>query len=109
MTRKSMMLGLAVCALAVSSANLLAAADEQYPAANFEPKVTYIDESVAQSSGSSGSSAVDEKYPAANFQPKVTYIDDSAASAPSGGSEQTAANFDPKYPAAYFMPKVIYP
>lgn len=116
--------------IALLAANKVAMADEQYPAANFEPKVTFIDENAAKASDSGG----DEKYPAANFQPKVTFIDESAV----GGTQvwqasvidekYPAANFqakviysdesavsaasdqaDPKYPAAYFKPKVIYP
>ena len=91
--KKSIVLGLAVCAFALSPLSALAVTDDQYPGSNFQPKVTYIDESAAASSG------VDEKYPAANFQPKVTYIDESAA-----GATQQAA-FDEKYPAANFSPK----
>jgi len=122
---KSSLLGLAICATSLISTSAIAASDDQYPASNFQPKVTYIDESAVQSSG------VDEKYPAANFQPKVTYIAAGNAvvavvdekypaanfqskviysdeSATSSASEQ-ADQYDAKYPAAYFKPKVIYP
>jgi hypothetical protein len=132
--KKSIKLGLAVCAISLNSMGVLAASDDKYPASDFQPKVTYIDESAVQAQ----SSASDDKYPASNFQPKVTYIDESAA-----GSTQVAAatvvdekypasnfqskviysdesvtaspepaqadQFDPKYPAAYFKPRVIYP
>lgn len=134
---KSIILGLAVCAISLNSFSALAASDEKYPASNFEPSVTYFDESVAQAQ----SSATDDKYPAANFQPKVTYIDENAEqtqiskapvvdekypasnfeskviysdeSANSGASTTVAQEqpdqFDLNYPAAYFKPKVIYP
>ena len=112
--KKSIILGMAISALSLHALTSFAAADEKYPAANFEPKVTFIDESLAQSwSSSSASPAYDEKYPAANFQPKVTYIDENAAGASSSDGSamdgRAEANFDPKYPAAYFSPKIIYP
>jgi hypothetical protein len=64
----------------------------QYPAADFEPKVLYQDESVKSAPASTpvakaapvavatpapvASSADDSKYPAANFEPKVLFKDD---------------------------------
>ena len=56
---------------------------EEYPAANFEPKVLYSDSdykhsessSVATSSKKAETSKADPKYPAANFQPEVLYQD----------------------------------
>jgi hypothetical protein len=64
----------------------VANAEDQYPAANFEPKVVYQDESASSSSSSnsssttsssssSSSSGSDLEYPAANFQPKVVFED----------------------------------
>ena len=61
-------------------------ADEQYPAADFQPSVVYQDEShiksntssqsaVKQNSSAAASTEVDDKYPAANFQPQVVYSD----------------------------------
>jgi hypothetical protein len=75
--------------------------DSQYPAANFQPKVIFLDESVK-------ALEVDSKYPAANFQPTVLYMDESVVTA-SGASKGDKSVFDPKYPAANFEPKVIYP
>jgi len=131
--KKSIILGLAVCAMSLNSLSALAAADDKYPASNFEPSVTYIDETAAQAQ----SSATDDKYPASNFQPKVTYIDESAAGqtqltkaveidekypaanfqskviysdeSATVAIEEAPNQFDPKYPAAYFKPKIIYP
>ena len=128
--KKSIVLGLALYAMSLNSLDALAAADEQYPASNFQPSVTYIDESAAQSQ----SSRVDDKYPASNFQPKVTYTDETVAQAQASTAavvdeKYPAANFqskvifsdesaaveaapeqvDPNYPAAYFKPRVIYP
>lgn len=131
--KKSIILGLAVCAMSLNSLNVLAATDDKYPASSFEPSVTYIDESAAQSQ----SAIQDDKYPASNFQPKVTYIDESAAGqtqltkvvefdekypaanfqskviysdeSATAAIEETPDQFDPNYPAAYFKPKIIYP
>jgi hypothetical protein len=97
--KKAIILGLASIALNTFAA--VASADEQYPAANFEPSVIYIDEKAA------AATQVDEKYPAANFQPTVIFTDEAAAQQSSAAAEQ--AQEDPNYPAAYFKPKVIYP
>ena len=59
-----------------------AAKAEQYPAANFQPKVIYISEELSTAATPTASSPCVQKV------------------------EQTA--FDPKYPAASFQPKVIY-
>ena len=52
---------------------------EEYPAADFQPKVLYTDSDYkppAESSSSTAkSSASDSKYPAADFQPEVLYKD----------------------------------
>jgi len=98
--RKKIILGLAVAISTLSSFNASAAADDKYPAANFEPSVIYIDkDNVAQA-------PKDDKYPAANFEPKVIFMNSDASDQT---ATQAAEQFDPKYPAAYFKPKVIYP
>ncbi len=70
--------GIFIALLLASSA----AGAEQYPAANFQPKVIYSSEAVATESAPAASSpcapkaeqsAFDPKYPAASFQPKVIY------------------------------------
>lgn len=77
--------GLFTTLLLVSS---VVAADEKYPAADFQPSVVYQSDEVKN--GSSAQTAVkqvapvvaeaktevDSKYPAADFQPKVLYSDD---------------------------------
>ena len=104
--KKTMILGLAIALLAVTSFNALAS-DVKYPAANFQPQVIYLDKSVATEPSTPAASEVDSKYPAANFQPTVIYSADSAvAKTP---ATPVADEFDPKYPAANFQPKVIYP
>ncbi len=50
-------------------------AESEYPAADFQPKVQYRDESY--SSNQEEDSADDSAFPATNFQPKVLYKDDS--------------------------------
>lgn len=69
--------------LAVSSLVSVANAQE-YPAADFQPKVVFRDESVA----------------------KLTTTENTAAK-PCPAKEEKA-EFDPQYPAANFQPKVIY-
>jgi L-fucose mutarotase/ribose pyranase (RbsD/FucU family) len=102
--RKKIILGLIIAVSTFHSTHSLAATDAQYPAANFQPSVIYIDKDVT------AQSAKDDKYPAANFQPKVIYSDNSVVSqSSSSASSQAAEPYDPKYPAAYFKPKVIYP
>lgn len=66
---------------------------EEYPAANFQPKVLFQDESVAAASAASSSS--------------------SNASAPCVAQEavpkkEEVAEFDPQYPASNFQPKVLF-
>ncbi len=64
---------------------------QEYPAADFQPKVVYRDEAIAspaaaapaqapcvsqgQSALNEAKSEIDPKYPAANFQPKVIFSD----------------------------------
>lgn len=80
--KKTIILGLATAVIALGSLTASAGSDDsQYPAANFQPKVVFIDKDA---------------------------IKTSAKPAPKQQSE-TKAEFDPKYPAAYFTPKVIYP
>jgi hypothetical protein len=104
MTTK-IILGLSI---AISSLNAYAAADDKYPAANFEPSVVYMDKDYAGGSSSAATSQTpkDDKYPAASFEPKIIYSDSNASAETVA---QPAEQFDPKYPAAYFKPKVIYP
>lgn len=61
----------------------LAFAGEDYPAANFEPKVLFSSDEASSSAASAPVAAkavetveVDSNYPAANFQPKVTFNDE---------------------------------
>jgi cobalamin biosynthesis Mg chelatase CobN len=62
---------------------------EDYPAANFQPKVIYSDSdykhtessaSTTSSSQKAETSKPDAKYPAANFQPKVLFSSDDSSS-----------------------------
>ena len=87
-------------ALLLTSASVMAAND--YPAADFQPKVVYSDSSAATSSAPAAKAAepaeVDPKFPAASFQPKVVFNDDNykhSAAAPgkpaAAASASTAA------------------
>lgn len=87
-------------------ASTASVADQQYPAADFQPEVLYQDSDyIAKNSSSSTkapahkaaaapSSEVDSKYPAANFQPEVLYQDPnykpSAVSAKSSSSSSSS-------------------
>ncbi|MCK5829136.1 MAG: hypothetical protein KAH20_02420 [Methylococcales bacterium] len=85
--------------------------DSEYPAANYQPKVIFADESAKSTENTSAKpkqSGFDPDYPAASFQPKVLYVDASSAKS-SGGVKGEKSAFDPKYPAANFEPKAIYP
>ena len=95
--KKNNLLQGAIVALLVASP--LAAFAGQYPAADFEPKILYQDESVKSAPATSAkvvpakvapaaapvaatpapvaSAAVDSKYPAADFEPKILFKDDS--------------------------------
>ena len=80
----------------------LAFAGEDYPAANFEPKVLFSSEEASSSAASAPVAAkavetveVDSNYPAANFQPKVTFNDEAykhSAAAPGTPSVAKSAN-----------------
>jgi hypothetical protein len=88
---------------------------EQYPAADFQPKVIYQDETYQHSksaaadttsepseSESESATQVDPQYPAANFQPKVLYKDteykpsqaltETTVPTPADGQASTAAS-----------------
>jgi L-fucose mutarotase/ribose pyranase (RbsD/FucU family) len=95
-----------VCVPLTSVAN---SDDSKYPAANFQPKVIFADESATSTSANTESSTFDPDYPAANFQPKVLYVDASALSTATSAAKGETSTFDPKYPAANFEPKVIFP
>jgi hypothetical protein len=79
--KKTIILGLTTTVVALTSFTASAGSDEQYPAANFQPKVVYIDKEAVKAS------------------PKC----------PDQKPAEKAAEFDPKYPAANFTPKVVYP
>jgi hypothetical protein len=81
--KKIIILGLATAFIALTSFAASAESDDQYPAANFQPKVVYIDKDSVQSS--------------------------SYTKCPAKKTVEQDAEFDPKYPAANFQPKVIYP
>lgn len=85
MNKNNLTKGLFTALLLISSA---VSADEQYPAADFQPSVVYQDENYIKSTqtavkqaapvvAAEASHEVDSKYPAADFQPKVVYSDDS--------------------------------
>jgi len=82
--KKTIILGLTTAVIAHASFTASAGNDDQYPAANFQPKVVYIDKDVVKPSPK----CPDQK---------------------SAESAEKVAEFDPKYPAANFTPKVIYP
>jgi len=74
--KKSLLIGILTTTVAiipsVSSAN---SDSTKYPAANFQPKVIYLDKEAAKGPAkfSGEKSVYDPKYPAANFEPKVIY------------------------------------
>lgn len=88
--------------LALLLASPLAMAEE-YPAADFQPKVLYSDTSAQSQSASAKSTPaakvaepveVDPNFPAANYQPKVLFSDAEykhSSAAPSAGSSSSAA------------------
>jgi len=78
--RKTIILGFALAGFALIPLTSSAASDDQYPAANFQPKVIYIDKEAAG------------KPISASIKPAKKKV-----------------QFDPKYPAAYFEPKIIFP
>jgi hypothetical protein len=86
--KKTIILGLTTAVIALASFTASAGSDDQYPAANFQPKVVYIDKDAVKD--------------VTKASPKCP---DQNSSAPA----EKATEFDPKYPAASFTPKVIYP
>jgi hypothetical protein len=87
--KKTIILGLTTAVIALASFTASAGNDDQYPAANFQPKVVYIDKDAV-------------KDDVAKASPKCP---DQKSEAPA----EKVTEFDPKYPAANFVPKVIYP
>jgi len=79
--KKIIILGLATTVISLTSLSAAATSDEQYPAANFQPKVIYLDQAAVKPSSDTCKSEkkaenkveFDPQYPAANFQPKVIY------------------------------------
>lgn len=90
--KKTVILGLTSVAISLGSFTASAASDSQYPAADFQPKVVFIDEEAAAAASSSAPAAADSSKCPGQQQAKA---------------KQT--EFDPKYPAASFEPKVVYP
>lgn len=83
--KKAIILGLATAVLSMTALSVSAESDDaKYPAANFQPKVVYIDKDLA-------------KAPSKKASKKASAV------------EAEKSDFDPKYPAAHFKPKVIYP
>ena len=79
--KKILISGLATAVIALTSLSASAGSDEKYPAANFQPKVVFLDKESVK--------AIPQCQPQKPAE-KVT-------------------EFDPKYPAANFTPKIIYP
>jgi hypothetical protein len=86
--KKTIILGLTTAVIALTSFTASAGNDDQYPAANFQPKVVYIDKDAVKDAVKASPKCPDQNSPA---------------------STEKATEFDPKYPAAHFVPKVIYP
>jgi predicted homoserine dehydrogenase-like protein len=81
--KKTIIMGMATAVISMTALTVSATSDTQYPAANFEPKVIYIDKTAVKTT--------------------------SKASCKKTSAEADKTEFDPKYPAAHFKPKVIYP
>lgn len=72
-------------------ASSAAMAESDYPAADFQPKVIFSDDSASQSAPKSKPAAVqatevDENFPAANYQPKVLFSDEDYKHSPAAPS-----------------------
>ncbi len=102
--KKTIILGFVVLTLS-SFATL---ADSQYPAADFQPQVIYLDKNVSTKTAEPASET-DAQYPAANFQPTVIYSANPTTTSTKSAPAPVVDEVDPKYPAAHFQPKVIYP
>lgn len=93
----------------------LAIADDEFPAADFQPKVIFENSDASTAAQPSSTSApeastTDSNYPAADYQPKVLYQND-AANADSSSKKTVAeepAAIDTEHPAADFQPKVLF-
>ena len=82
-------------------ASSVAMAESDYPAADFQPKVIFSDDSASQSASEPKETAAkveeaDENFPAANYQPKVLFSDadykhSPAAPSAKGSSVSTSA------------------
>lgn len=119
MKKNTLTLGIYAAMLLSST---LAIAEDEFPAADFQPKVIFQNSTVSESSQSantpvsSETSATDSNYPAADYQPKVLYQNESASTtssaAPSAINEQpktqSTTTVDAEHPAADFQPKVLF-
>lgn len=65
---------------------------QDYPAANFQPKIVYQDQAIVEQAQSKPASVGSAEAPCASKEGKV----------------EVQAEFDAKYPAASFQPKVIF-
>lgn len=81
--KKTIILGMATAVFSMTALTVSAESDAKYPAANFQPKVVYIDKDAVKAT--------------------------SKPSCKKSKAEADKSEFDPKYPAAHFNPKVIYP
>lgn len=118
--KRSTILELAILSIVLSPFAVSAQNDTQYPAANFQPKVVFTDETLAAATKPAKEPAAavslvqsDSHYPAANFQPKVVFIDEAASKTTSSETSPSKSagkktEFDPKYPAASFEPKIVF-
>lgn len=88
--KKILIPGLLATGIALGSFTASAATDDQYPAANFQPKVVFIDKDAAAAASSGSAASASIKCPGQEPAAKQT-------------------EFDPKYPAASFEPKVVFP
>ncbi len=69
-----------------------AASAQDYPAADFQPKIVYQDKSVVEQAQSKPTAASSAAAPCVSTEAKA----------------EVQAEADPKYPAANFQPKVIF-
>ena len=69
---------------------------QEYPAADFQPKVVFRDESIVVPPTPAAVSATPAATPCVNSQTAAV------------AAKPEASEFDPKYPASSFQPKVIF-
>lgn len=93
----------------------LAIADDEFPAADFQPKVIFENSGAStaaqpSSAPASEASTTDSNYPAADYQPKVLYQNDAANtdSSPKKTVAEAPVAIDTEHPAADFQPKVLF-